>query len=159
MEFQRGKFAKVCMWFTKAKEVMGLMFTAYVFFYLFFGLFADPGFQELNLFTCLQMAFAGFFVGLLRQALIPLGVLNRIRAAIWVASSAAITVGFSLFFQWFQGFPAWCAPVFWALMAFGFSFMIMEYSFELHRETTVLNQRLEQFQSGKSAERTDHAAR
>ena len=51
--------------------------------------------------------------------------------------------GIQLVFGWFEGFPLWCAPVFWGLMAAGFAFMILEYYFELHQETAVLNQKPE----------------
>lgn len=159
MRLKNGKFAKVYIWFTKAKEAMGLFFMAYVFFYLFFGLFAEPGFQGLNLFTSIQMAFASFFVGMIRQAVIPAGILNRARAGLWVVSGEVITVGFSLFFGWFEGFPLWCALTFWGLMAFGFAAMILDYYFELHQETALLNQKLAQFQSGKAAERTEYVKR
>lgn len=159
MSLKNSKFAKVSIWLTKAKELMGLLFTAYVFFYLFFGLFTEPGFQGLSLFTSIQMMFACAFVGVIRQAVIPTGVLNWVRAVIWVLSGVAITVGFSLFFGWFEGFPSWCVPVFWGVMAAGFAFMILEYYFELHRETVLLNLKLEQFQSAKDAERTKYAER
>lgn len=157
MDFRNGRFVKVSMWFTKVKEAMGLLFIAYVFFYLFFGLFAEPGFQGLDLFTCIEMAFATFFVGVIRQAVIPAGTWTIKRGVFWMLASEAITVGFSLVFHWFEGFPIWCALVFWGFMAFGFAFMILEYYFELHRETALLNRKLEQFQSGTAAERTDHA--
>ena len=157
MSFKNGRVAKVCIWLTKAKEAMGLLLIAYAFFYLLFGFFVKPGFQGLDLFTFLQMAFASFFVGVVRQTVIPPGVLNRWRGILWLVSGVVITVGFSLFFDWFGGFPIWCPLVFWGLMAAGFAAMIMEYYFELHQETRLLNVKLEQFQSGKAAERTDHA--
>lgn len=157
MRFKNGRVAKIYIWGAKAMEVMGLLFTAYVIFYLFLGIFAEPGFSGLDFFTAIQMAFAGFFMGMIRQAVIPSGVLNRRRGVLWMVSGEILTVGFSLFFGWFKGFPLWCALVFWGLMAAGFAGMILEYFFELHQETVVLNRKLEQFQSGKDAERTDHA--
>lgn len=159
MRLKNGRFARIYIWITKAKEAMGLLFTAYVFFYLFFGLFAEPRYRGLDLSTSIQMMFASAFVGMIRQAIIPTGVLNPVRSVIWVASGVVITVGFSLLFGWFEGFPFWCVLVFWGTMAVGFAAMILNYYFELHQETTLLNLKLEQFQSGKAAERTDYAKR
>lgn len=159
MGFQNGKFAKLYVWFAKVKEAMGLLFIAYVFFYLLLGIFAEPGFQRLDLFTAIQMAFAGFFIGMVRQAAIPSGILSKPRGTLFMLSGEVITVGFSLIFGWFENFPLWCALVFWGLMTAGYAAMILEYYFELHQQTALLNKKLEQFQSAKDAERTAYAER
>ncbi len=147
--FSDSGFARLFLWIAKAKFTMGILSMAFVLVYLFFGFItADPPIT-LGLFTGIQMLFAGFFIGIAQQAILPVEKLSMPRCILWVAAGLLITLGFSLGFGWFQPFPAWCLPVFLIVLTLGMIAMVISNYLELHRETKVLNRQLAQFQSNK----------
>ncbi len=147
--FENSGFARLYTWITKAKLTMGIFFTMHVIVFLFFGLIMNGTTVSLEFFPALEMLFACIFIGLLQQALIPPEKFTRVRCALWVLSSAFVTLMFGLAFQWFRLFPSWCFPVFVAFEVIGMLFMILSYHLELHRETKYLNRKLDLFRSKK----------
>lgn len=145
-KFKNSGFAKLYLWTTKAKYTMGIFYVAFVMFYLLFGLLGDGPAVTLDFFTAIQMLFACFFIGIVKQAVLPVEKLNRPRCVLWVVSGVLITLAFSLVFKWFQSFPRWCFIVFLLFVAVAMVAMLLGYYLELHRETKRLNRGLAQFQ-------------
>lgn len=145
-KFMGSRFARLYLWFAKAKYTMGIFYVAYVFFYLLLGLISEGAAVTLDLYTAIEMLFSCFFIGIIQQAMLTVDKLSRTRCVLWIVSGALITLVFSLVFGWFKGFPGWCFAVFHICVAMGMAAMILLYYIELHRETQLLNQQLEQFQ-------------
>lgn len=148
-KFSNSHFAFFYLWSTKAKYTMGIFFCFYVLVYLFFGLVAVPQPILLDFWTCVEMMFACFFIGVAQQLILPVEKLSRLRSLLWMLVSGGITLAFSLVFRWFNGFPLWCPLVFTAMFLIGMGAMLISYYLELSYETRKLNHQLEQFQKGK----------
>lgn len=153
--FTDSAFASLYAWTAKAKYTMGIFFLAYVLLYLFLGLIAVDSAVTLDLPTAIEMLFACFGIGLLQQAIIPMGKLSRPRCALWMVSGSLITLAFSLIFGWFTGFPLWCFILFLLLPTLGMGALILAYYIDLSRETQQLNEGLRRFQSG-ATKRGEH---
>lgn len=148
-KINNSRFALLYIWMTKAKYTMGIFYTAFVLFYLFFGeFFASPKIS-LDFAVAIEMCFACFFIGLAQQALISVNKLSGKRCMLWVVIGSIITLLFSVVFRWFEGFPFWCFILFHVLAVLSMAAMLISYYFELHQETQKLNQYLEVFQKSK----------
>lgn len=145
--FENTGFARLYLWTTKAKYTMGIFFVVFVLVYLLFGLLYDGVATALDFFTAVQMMFAGFFIGIAQQAIVPTDKLSKTRCVLWVAAGLIITLAFSLVFGWFSAFPLWCAIVFFLVLAVGMLAMLLGYYLDLRRETRMLNQQLDKFKS------------
>ncbi len=154
-ENHRGNaFERFYVWVTESKMTMGLFFAAYVFFYLFLGFFADEAPAQIDFSTSLEMMVAAFLLGILQKLLVPgrSGKITPPRSIAWVALSTLATLGFSLAFGWFAGYPAWCLALFVGAVALGVSLMVYFYYLQLKAETRRLNERLARFQSQAAGE-------
>jgi|GEM_PF-913860 len=147
-------FARLYLWSASAKYTMSIFFILFVLLYLFLGFAAAGPDVTLDLFTALQMAFAGLLIGLMQQGIIPSHRLTRLRGALWAMLSILVTVAFSLIFGWFSGFPGWCLPVFLAVVLVCDGAALLGDFFELYRETRQLNRQLEQYQRRADREET-----
>lgn len=150
--FLGSRFARLYLWFAKAKYTMGIFYVAYVFFYLLLGLISEGPAVTLDLYTAIEMLFACFFIGVIQQAMLTVDKLSRTRCALWIVSGTLITLVFSLAFGWFEDFPTWCFVVFHIIMALGMGAMILVYYIDLNKETRLLNAKLEQFQNAAPEE-------
>lgn len=138
-------FSRVYLWITNAKFTMGMLYCFFVFAYLLFGIIATNPAVTLDFFTALEMLFASFFIGLLRQIILPNGNITKVRGVLWIVSGFVILISFSLIFGWFKPFPSWCLFLFAVCFLLATLAMVFTYYLELMRETRRLNQLLEQF--------------
>ena len=148
-QIQYSRFAKLYVWFGRAKYTMGLFTATFALFYLFFGYICEGPAIKLDFLTFFQMTLVCFIIGVIQQAIIPSGALTRGRAILWSVLCIAIIQGFCLICGWFEAFPLWCLVAFIVCTAICFPAMIVMYYFELFYETKQLNRCLEQFQNKK----------
>lgn len=151
-QFSDSGYGKFFLWVSKAKFTMGVFYVAYTMVYLFFGLLAQGPSIALGLLPAIEMLLACFLIGIAQQIILPVDKLNKTRCVLWVAVGFVITLGFSLGFGWFKQFPGWCLPVFILVLVLGMAAATVSYYLELHRETRLLNRKLQQFQNNKSQE-------
>lgn len=144
--FWSSPFARLFVWMTKAKLMMGIFFVVFVILYLLFGFVSVEPAVELNFLTAVEMLFAAFFIGLSRQAIMREENPKGVRCCLWVAVGTLVTLLFSLVFKWFSSFPGWCFYVFIAFTVFSMAAVVLGDYIELHRETRRLNSGLKQFQ-------------
>lgn len=145
-KLKNSRFALLYLWMAKAKYTMGIFYVFIIFFYLFFGAISVPETVTLDLPTSIEMLFACFFIGLMQQIIMRPEKLTVSRCLLWIGSGALITIVFSLGFNWFNGFPSWCLPLFWICMIIAMAAVLLNLYFELHNETRRLNKQLEHFQ-------------
>ena len=150
------KFTRLYTWMVEAKSIMGLFFTALVFMYLFlglvFGLSTGTAWASLGFFTAVEMIFASFLIGILRQIILPNGVFTKARCLLWIGAGTLDVLAFTLIFGWFANFPAWYASCFVAIIPLGMALMLLHYALERQRETKRLNAQLEKFQGRTTKE-------
>lgn len=142
-------FARMYLWVGRVKFMAGLFFMAFAMLYFVLGFAAMGNAASLEMFTAIQMMLISFIIGILQQVLIPNDKLNQTRGILWIASSALLTIASGLLFQWFKGFPTWCAVVFFICTVLAMVAMLLEVHFELHRETRMLNENLKRYQNGE----------
>lgn len=145
-KFINSHFALLYVWMAKAKYTMGLFFIVFVHMYLLFG-WIHTGMQTtLDLITSLEMVIACFLIGVTQQIIVPRKHLTIKRAVVWILLGFAITLSFSIIFQWFAKFPAIYLQLFLSIVIIGMAAMILNYYFELIHETDKLNKQLVYFQ-------------
>lgn len=146
-KFEDTGFARVYLWTAKAKYTMGILYLACTLVYLFFGAVSKGEKSTLDFFTAIEMMFCCFFIGIAQQGIVPMDKLTKPRCAVWIAAGFFISLAFSLLSGWFSAFPLWCLILFHALLALSMAALLLGHFIELHRETKILNQQLEKYQS------------
>ena len=149
--FENNWFAFLYVWMALAKYTMGMLFIISVMLYLFFGYICSSA-AVLDIFTALGMAAAGLLTGVLRQALIGGDQFSASRSIIWVTAGTAVISGFSLIFEWFDGFPVWCSFVFAAIQAAAMAGMVLGFYLQLYHESEKLNKHLKNFRFTEQAD-------
>jgi hypothetical protein len=103
----------------KAKGTTGIYFMGFVCFYFVMGAAIGKADVSIGIWKALQMIVACIVIGFGQSAIVPTEKLSVSRGALWLSISSVVTVGFPLLFGWFEGYPAWCAVVFCALLIVG----------------------------------------
>ena len=142
------KFSDFYVWAMDAKRTMGVYFAAYVFVYLFLGLFC--GVAALPNLVALEMLLCAMAVGFAQAALVPQEKVTPARCALWTGGSALLTTACALILGWFRGFPAWCAATFCIFLALGYAAMWLGLLLKARRETEALNRGLKNYTKGSA---------
>ena len=69
------------------------------------------------------------------------------RSVLWLTASVALTLGASLAFGWFAGYPGWCPFALAALMFAGLAATLVGLKFEQDADTLHLNEDLNRFKA------------
>jgi hypothetical protein len=139
-------FERLYLFAMKAKGTMGIYFMGFVCFYFVICVASGEANVFIDIRKALQMVVACIVIGFGQAAIVPVEKLSLQRGAVWLALSSAVTVGFSLLFGWFEGYPAWCAAVFCALLIVGLAAYLLGLLFDTRRETEKLNEYLKEYQ-------------
>lgn len=143
---------KFYVWAMNAKLFMAIYFVAVVFVA---GLvIVLTGGDSIKLLTLVEMLAMCAIIAVLQCVLLnektdyTKGVFFG-RSCIWLVISAALSVGASMLFGWFEGLPSWCPWLLGGFMLFGLSASLYGLKFAQDIETEKLNSDLDRYQNKK----------
>ncbi len=141
-----NRFADLYLFAYSSKSTMAIYYVAFVLVYLFLGKISMETDVVLEFRTAIEMIIACMLIGFGQGLIVPVERLNLIRSAAWLAWSSAVTIGFMLAFNWFDGFPPWCGIAFSIFMILAFAALLLGLLFDYRRETRRLNEHLKKYQ-------------
>ena len=143
-------YKKFYVWTMNAKLFMSIYFVAVVFVA---GLvIALTGGDSIKLLTLVEMLAMCAIIAVLQCVLLDektdytKGVFFG-RSCIWLIISAALSVGTSMLFGWFEGLPSWCPWALGLFMIIGLSASLCGLKFAQDIETEKLNSDLDRYQN------------
>ncbi|HHY83709.1 MAG TPA: hypothetical protein GX505_13680 [Clostridiales bacterium] len=143
------KWSEIYLLMYELKSTVGIYFMAFVFFYLFYGVFDNTISQTLDFWTVIQMFSACMLIGF-GQGLFQLRKYFTIpRILLWGLMSMIVTIGFSEFFNWFDSYPVWYRIVFYSIILISFVLMLLTLYWQLQKETKNLNEALRKYKESR----------
>jgi hypothetical protein len=143
---QNNGFARLYLFALKAKGTTGVYFMGFVCFYLVIGAVSGKVDVSIDIWKTMQMIVACIMIGFGQALIVPTEKLSVSRGVFWLALSSIVTIGFTLLFGWFEGFPAWCAIVFCGVLTVRLAAYLLGLLFDTRHETEKLNEHLKEYQ-------------
>lgn len=145
-EHSENSFKELLLFSFVSKGTMGIFFSMFVFMYLVFGRMSVGSSIVLDLWTAVQMVSACLLIGFGQTIIISKESFQMNRSVIWLLWSSVVTVGFTVGFGWFAGFPLWCSIVFCSILIIGYSMVLLALYWQTEQETKKLNEHLRIYQ-------------
>jgi hypothetical protein len=149
---QNSAFARLYLFAMKAKGTTGIYFMGFVCFYFVICAVSGNVDVSIGIWKAVQMVVACIAIGFGQAVIVPTEKLSVPRGALWLTLSSFVTIGFTLFFGWFKGFPPWSAVVFCSFLIAGLAAYLLGLIFDTRRETEKLNEHLKEYQHRLSRE-------
>jgi len=139
-------FERFYLFGIRSKGTMGIYLTAFLFFYFIVGWLGGGRQLSVDFARTAEMTAACLLIGYAQAVIVPAEKFSAPRAAAWLALSSAVTVGFTLLFGWFAGFPAWCPVLFCGAVMIGLSGYLLGLLYDARRDTERLSAYLKDYQ-------------
>ncbi|MGG0720543.1 hypothetical protein ABE096_23630 [Robertmurraya massiliosenegalensis] len=145
-EQSKNLFKDLLLFGFESKGTMGIYFSMFVFMYLVFGKISIGDSVVLDLWTAIQMVSACILIGFGQTIIMAKDSFHMYRSIAWLIWSSVVTIGFTLGFGWFDGFPLWSVIVFCSILVIGYSMLLLALFWQTEQETKKLNEHLKVYQ-------------